>query len=136
LQKLGLVGLAPATAQVIVTVMEQDRMSEYQKITRELRASGINTELYLGEEKSLGKQLQYANRQQIPVAVIIGSDEFAKGEVTLKNLKLGATLQDKKKSASGKDREEYLRLSRSAQVTIKRAATLEEARKMLAFDPA
>jgi histidyl-tRNA synthetase len=104
---------------------------EYQKLTRELRQAGINTELYLGEEKGLGKQLQYANRQQIPVAVIIGSDEFSKNEVTLKDLKLGGFLQEKKKGASGKEREEYLRLSRTAQVTVPRAELLQQVQEML-----
>ncbi|MDH3252926.1 MAG: histidine--tRNA ligase [Ignavibacteria bacterium] len=131
LQKLGLIDMTPATAQVLVTVMEHGQIAEYQRITRELRQAGINTELYLGEERSLGKQLQYANRQQIPVALIIGSEEFAKGEVTVKNLKLGALLQDRKKTAVGKEREEWLRLSRTAQVTVRHAHYLDEIRKML-----
>jgi histidyl-tRNA synthetase len=118
MQKLGLARMTNATAQVIVTVMESDRLTEYQKITRAIREAGINAELYLGEEKSLGKQLQYANRQQIPVALIIGGDEFARNEVTLKDLILGTALQDKKKTATGKEREEWLRLSRSVQVTV------------------
>jgi histidyl-tRNA synthetase len=131
MQKLGLVEEVASTAQVIVTVMEQSKLSEYQVLTRELRQSGINTEMYLGEEKTLGKQLQYANRQQIPIAIIIGSDEFAKGEVTIKNLKLGAQLQDKKKSADGKEREEWLKLSRSVQVAVRREDCIEQVRKML-----
>ena len=85
------VELAPATAQVIVTMMEPTRITEYARVTRELRQAGIRTEMYLGDEKGLGKQLQYANRQQIPFAVIIGSDEFASEEITIKNLKLGGT---------------------------------------------
>lgn len=132
LQKLGLAEATPSTAQVIVTVMEPSRSAEYQKLTRELRLAGINTEMYLGEEKSLGKQLQYANRQEIPFAVIIGSDEFSRGEVTIKNLKLGAQLQDKKKSVSGKDREEWLKLSRTVQTTVPRTDTVEQIRKLLA----
>ena len=131
MQKLGVIDLAPSTAQVIVTVMERDRMSEYQKLTRELRQNGINTELYLGEETSLGKQLQYANRQQIPIAVIIGGDELSRGEVTIKNLKLGSELQDRKKSAQGKEREEWLRLSRSVQFTVPRAEFLTQVRLMM-----
>ena len=131
MQRLGLVDLAPSTAKVLVTVMEQGRMADYQKLTRELRLAGINTELYLGEEKGLGKQLQYANRQEIPLAVIMGSDEFSRGEVTIKNLKLGAELQDKKKTASGKEREEWLKLSRSVQVTVPRPGCVTEVRTML-----
>ena len=131
LQKLGLVEEVVSTAQVIVVVMEQTRIAEYQKITRELREAGVNTEMYLGEEKTLGKQLQYANRQQIPLAVIIGSDEFAKNEVTIKNLRLGSRLQDKKKSRDGKERDEWLKLSRSVQVTVPKIGCIEEVKRML-----
>ncbi|MBX2992513.1 MAG: histidine--tRNA ligase [Bacteroidetes bacterium] len=131
MEKLGLLQFAPSTAKVIVTVMEPSRLTEYQKLTRELREAGINTEMYLGEEKSLGKQLQYANRQQIPLAVIIGSDEFAKGEVTVKNLKLGGELQDKKKTAQGKERDEWLKLSRTVQATVPLAETVQHIKNTL-----
>jgi histidyl-tRNA synthetase len=131
MQRLGLLEMRTSTAQVLVTLMEPGRVIEYQKITRELRQAGIRTEMYLGEEKSLGKQLQYANRQQIPIAVIIGSDEFSKGEVTLKNLALGKRLQDRKKAASGKDRDQWLQLSRTVQVTVPRENYLNGLREML-----
>lgn len=132
MEKLGLHELAPSTAKVIVTVMEPTRMQDYQLLTRELRQAGINTEMYLGDEKSLGKQLQYANRQQIPVAVIVGGDEFAKNEVTIKNLKLGGQLQDKKKTAQGKERDEWLALSRSVQQTIPRSDCIAKVKEVLA----
>jgi histidyl-tRNA synthetase len=132
MQKLGLISMVSATAQVLMTVMEPSRMTDYLKLTRLLRTEGINAELYLGEETGLGKQLQYANRQQIPVAVIIGSDEFANNEVTVKDLLLGATLQDKKKTAKGKERDEWLVLSRKAQVKVPVAECLACIREVLA----
>jgi histidyl-tRNA synthetase len=132
LEKLHLVDLTASTAQVLVTVMDPSRIGDYQEIARELRESGINTEMYLGDETGLGKQLQYANRQDIPVAVIIGSEEFSRGEVTVKNLRLGAHLQDKKKSASGKEREEWLKLSRTVQTTVPRAAYIPYIEEVLA----
>jgi histidyl-tRNA synthetase len=132
LQKLGLAKATPSTADVIVTVMEPSKLAEYQIITRELRQAGINTEMYLGDDTSLGKQLQYADRQEIPLAVIIGSDEFSRGEVTIKNLMLGAQLQDKKKTAMGKEREEWLKLSRTVQTAVPRAACIQHIRKVLA----
>jgi histidyl-tRNA synthetase len=131
MQKLGLVELTMSTAQVLVTVMEPGRIADYQQLTRRLRQAGINTEMYFGDETTLGKQLQYGNRQQMPIAVIIGSEEFAKGEVTIKNLKLGAQLQDKKKTAVGKERDEWLKLSRSVQVTVSKELCIEQVRKML-----
>jgi len=50
--------------------------------------------------------------------------------VTIKNLKLGAQLQDKKK-AEGKERDEWLQLSRSVQVSVPRPAFVERIRSML-----
>jgi histidyl-tRNA synthetase len=131
MQALGLIELTPSTAQVIVTVMDRSLMTDYQVVTRELRQSGIRSELYLGDERSLGKQLQYANRQKIPLAIIIGGDEIARGEVTIKDLELGAKMQDKKKSSSGKDRDEWLRLSRSVQRSIPRQELIATLRAML-----
>jgi histidyl-tRNA synthetase len=132
METLGLHALAPSTARVLVTVMETERLAEYQKLTHELRRAGINTEMYLGEERTLGKQLQYANRLQIPLAIIIGSDEFSRGEVTIKNLKLGAALQDRKKTAHGKERDEWLRLSRTVQQSVPRHQAVDRVRELLA----
>lgn len=132
MQKLGLVHMVSSTAQVLVTVMEPARINDYMKLTRSLREAGVNTELYLGEETGLGKQLQYANRQQIPVAVIMGSDEFANNEVTVKDLLLGATLQDRKKTVQGKERDAWLVLSRKAQVKVPFAEALACVRDILA----
>jgi histidyl-tRNA synthetase len=133
LQKLELVDLTPATARVLVTVMEPGRMDNYRKMTREIRMAGINTEMYLGPEKGLGKQLQYANRLRIPIAVIAGGNEFERNEVTIKNLHLGAALQDRK-AEEEKDREAWLRLSRSVQATVPRKQLISEIRKMLQVD--
>ncbi len=132
MEKIGLIDRVASTADVLVTIMEPARIADYQKFARELRQAGINTEMYLGEETSLGKQLQYADRQGIAVAVIIGSEEFSRGEVTVKNLRLGGQLQEKKKGAAGKEREEWLKLSRTVQTTIPRAACIAHIEEVLA----
>jgi histidyl-tRNA synthetase len=132
LQKLGRLPMQSATAQVLVTIMEPERLADYQRLTRQLRQSGINTEMYLGEEKSPGKQLQYANRQGIPVAILMGSNEFEKGEVTVKDLILGGQLQEKKKSVAGKDREAYLAETRTVQVTVPKDACAQTVLDVLA----
>jgi histidyl-tRNA synthetase len=130
LQKLGLVSLRPSTAQVLVTVMDRSKLVAYQLLTRELRSAGINTEVYLGEEKGLGRQLHYANQMGVPVAVIMGEDEFAKNEVTVKDLRAGARLQQLK-SGGENDRDEWLKLSKTAQVTVARAELTRTVRGML-----
>ena len=69
----------------------RDRMSDYQAMVAELRNAGVKAELYLGSS-GMKPQLKYADRRQAPVVVIQGSDEFEKGEVTLKDLILGSEL--------------------------------------------
>ena len=57
----------------------------------ELRAAGIRAEAYVGTGK-FGDQMKYADKRGAAIAVIEGGDERARGEVTLKDLALGAEL--------------------------------------------
>jgi len=77
---------------VVVTVMDRDRMADYQAMVAELRNAGIRAEVYLGNPKNFGNQLKYADKRQSPVAVIEGGDEKAKGVVQIKDLILGAQI--------------------------------------------
>ena len=52
-----------ADGPVIVTVMEKDRIADYQKMVQALRTAGIRAELYLGNPKKFGKQLEYADKR-------------------------------------------------------------------------
>ncbi|WP_299836556.1 histidine--tRNA ligase [uncultured Jannaschia sp.] len=81
-----------AAGPVIVTVMDRDRMAEYQSICAMLRGAGIRAEVYLGNPKNFGNQLKYADRRGSPAAIIQGSDEAARGVVQVKDLVLGAKL--------------------------------------------
>lgn len=132
LVKSGSIDESSATAKVLVLVMERTRMPDYLAIGQEIRQAGINTEVYVGEEKSLRKQLQYADRLGIPIGVIVGGDEFAQNTVTVKDLKQGAQLQEKKSTAPGVEREEWLQRSKSVQRTVPRGRMVEEIVAMLA----
>lgn len=98
---LTLTGQVPAQfdGPVIVIVFDDDLMPLYQKTAMQLRAAGINTEIYYGAKRGLKHQMQYADKNNCPLAIIIGGDEAAKGVATVKNLKLGkqlaATITDK-----------------------------------------
>ncbi|EKE44797.1 HisS [Oceaniovalibus guishaninsula JLT2003] len=81
-----------AAGPVIVTVMDRDRMSDYQAMAAELRRAGIRAEVYLGNPRNFGNQLKYADRRASPLAVIQGADERARGVVQVKDLALGARL--------------------------------------------
>jgi len=81
-----------AQGPVIVTVMDRDRMAEYQAMAATLRQAGIRAEVYLGNPKNFGNQLKYADRRAAPLAIIQGEDERDRGVVQIKDLVLGAQL--------------------------------------------
>jgi histidyl-tRNA synthetase len=84
----------PAPGPVVVTVMDRDRMADYQSICATLRQAGIRAEVYLGNPKNFGNQLKYADKRGAPAAIIQGSDEAARGVVQVKDLVLGARLAE------------------------------------------
>lgn len=84
----GLVNEAPSSVQILITMMDEGLSSDYRRIATQLRAAGINTEIYLEADK-LGKQFKYADKAGIPFALVMGSDEHTNGVVALKNLKSG-----------------------------------------------
>ena len=89
------------TAEVLVTVMDKSRLADYFALAQQLRTAGINAELYLGSG-GIGQQLKYADHLGIPLALIAGEDEFARGEWQLKDLRLGREL-----AAQVESREEW-----------------------------
>lgn len=57
-------------------------------IIKELRANGINTEIFPDNTK-IGKQMNYANNKGIEFVVLAGENEIAENKVCLKNMKTG-----------------------------------------------
>ncbi len=106
--------LQKSTAQVLVTVMDRERLTEYLSILSELREAGIPAEIYSGDTKNLTKQIKYGDKVGIPFAVIAGSDEFEAGKITVKNLAAGRL-----KAKSTTDRAEWLK-AEDIQKTIDR----------------
>jgi histidyl-tRNA synthetase len=82
----GILPRPPRTpAEVLVTTLDPRYLEQYMKFGRELRAAGINTEVYL-ERAKLDKQLVYADRKGFRVALIAGENEFGRDLVQVKNL--------------------------------------------------
>lgn len=88
MDELKLLGKEATPAPVLITQFDSSRLGSYLRVARDLRAQGINTEVY-PDAKKLGKQLQYADRKGFRLALIAGSDEFAKGVWQIKNLSTG-----------------------------------------------
>jgi histidyl-tRNA synthetase len=111
---------------VVVTVFDRDRLADYQNMVAKLRAANIRAELYLGNPKNLGNQLKYADRRNSPCVVIQGSDEKAKGEVTIKDLIVGAELAKLEKG-----RDEHLQKQAQAQRSVPEAKLVDTVRHIL-----
>ncbi|OAN77023.1 histidine--tRNA ligase [Sulfitobacter sp. EhC04] len=97
-------GAANDPGPVVVTVMDRDRMADYQAMVAELRQAGIRAEVYLGNPKNFGNQLKYADKRGSPAAVIEGGDEHARGVVQIKDLILGAKIAESATHEEWKDR--------------------------------
>ncbi|MEP6674814.1 MAG: histidine--tRNA ligase [Ferruginibacter sp.] len=66
-----------------------EKESEYAfNIMQDLRSKGIACELY-HETAKMDKQFKYAEKKNIPFAIIIGSREMEAGNCVIKNLKTG-----------------------------------------------
>ena len=72
---------------VLVCVMDKKYLKNYYEMVDQLRDNSINAEIFLDSKKNLGKQLTFANKRDLPVAIICGENEFKENTVTIKNLK-------------------------------------------------
>ncbi|MEE9441183.1 MAG: histidine--tRNA ligase [candidate division Zixibacteria bacterium] len=121
----GVIKTEPTISEVLVTAMDKERMPDYLQILNEIRGAGIKAEIFLGETRNFTKQVKYADRVGIPVAVILGSDEFENSQVTVKNLVAGRV-----QAEEVADREEWLK-AENIQVTIPRDKMLDYLKKLL-----
>lgn len=118
LRSLEQIATSDLDGPVVVTVMDKERLADYQGMVAELRRAGIAAELYLGN-KNLGNQLKYADRRRSPAAVIAGSNEFDEDTVVVKNLAYG-----KEVSQEITDREDWLNAA-DVQQTVARTSLVE-----------
>ncbi len=125
LRELGRLPLRKCTAQVLVTVFDDALMDDYLAMTYELRRAGIRTELYLGPERRIGKQIRYGDQYEIPVLVVCGPDEKARGQVQLKDMSVG-----RKRTAEVSDRDQW-RAERPGQFHVPRQQLVRAVKELL-----
>ena len=130
LQLLGKFQTTKKRGPVVVLVFGDQPIENYQRLVQKLRhpddgGDPIPAEMYLGSGK-IGAQTKYADRRGGPCVVIQGGDEKAKGEVTIKDLILGANL------TSIKDRDDYLKKQADAQFAVPEDQLVEKVRFVLA----
>ncbi|MEX0687751.1 MAG: histidine--tRNA ligase [Pirellulales bacterium] len=85
LEELGATGGPETPAEVFLVQFDAARLADYLRIAAALRRAGIAVEFF-PEPKKLGQQLKLASKRGIPLALVIGGDEFAKGTAQLKDM--------------------------------------------------
>lgn len=76
------------TADVLVTLWNEDFAENSMRLARKLRAENIRVDLY-SEGDGLGKQFGYADRQNIPYVAILAPDEIEQDIVSMKEMESG-----------------------------------------------
>ncbi len=89
LQEAGLLPeFAQTPASVLVTVFDESLLLKSYALASELRGAGMNVMVY-PEVAKLPKQFKFADKMKMKVALVLGPDEDAKGQVVVKNLSNG-----------------------------------------------
>jgi histidyl-tRNA synthetase len=115
-------------SQVLVVSVGNVPKAETLRLATELRKARIRTETYFASRKKMqmGQQLSHADHYGIPVAVIIGEDELARGVVSVKDLRAG-----KEQRQDIQDREAYRQAGKTGQKTVARAEMAVHIRALL-----
>ena len=85
MEELNLLQKCGTPAPVLLVQFSAERLGDYQRMARDLRAAGIGADVF-PEAKKVGQQLQFAERRGFRVALIAGPDEFAQKVWKVKNL--------------------------------------------------
>jgi histidyl-tRNA synthetase len=115
---------ASARGPVVIVAFDTSNMANYFGLAAELRAAGMAAEVYLGPS-GMRAQLKYADRRLSPAAVILGDDEIAAGNVTIKDLDLGRSM------AGEVDDNRAWRAARPGQVTVPRSDFVPAVRRIV-----
>ncbi|MEM9989391.1 MAG: histidine--tRNA ligase [Pseudomonadota bacterium] len=111
-------------APVVILALEADRMTAYQQMAAVLRKEGVAAEVYVGGS-GMKAQLKYADKRGAAVTIIQGEDERARGEVTVKDLKLGEKLSKQIES------NEEWRSGQAAQFSVPEKDLVQAVKKIL-----
>lgn len=76
------------TLQLLFIAFDEKAHRYAFKALQQVRAAGINAELY-PEPTKLKKQMKYADQRNVPYTVVIGDREMESGELAFKNMATG-----------------------------------------------
>lgn len=87
-RKEGLIKSEKTSISKVLVLPMTDNLEKCMEIASKLREAKINTEIYL-ENKKIKAKFKYADKLNIPFAIVIGDDEIENNKVTLKNMTTG-----------------------------------------------
>ena len=94
LEELGLFPETIAKSTEVMFINFGDKEALFSlKAIKALREAGVNAELYpdkITNGKHMKKQMNYANKREIPFVVLVGEEEMDNAVYTLKDMKSGA----------------------------------------------
>jgi histidyl-tRNA synthetase len=88
MDQLGLIPQVAASVQALVVLFDGADKPRCLEVASNLRKAGIAVEIY-PDAARLKKQFQYADRKGIPFVVVPGTEEWSRGEITLKDMRTG-----------------------------------------------
>jgi histidyl-tRNA synthetase len=77
-----------AAADVLVTLFDEESVADALRLAGDLRVAGVRVEVY-PEADRLGKQFKYASARGLRFVTVVGGDERAAGQVTVKDMQSG-----------------------------------------------
>jgi len=91
--------LSSSPADVMVSIWSEESITDSVALAAELRQAGLRVDLYPQADK-LAKQFKYAAGRGIPLVAVLGDDEKARGEVAIKDMRLGEQRSVKSESVA------------------------------------
>lgn len=89
--------LISSPADVMVSIWNEESITDAIALAGELRREGLRVDLYPEADK-LAKQLKYASGRGIPLVAVVGEDERARSEVSIKDMRSGDQRSVKRES--------------------------------------
>jgi histidyl-tRNA synthetase len=78
-----------SSIDVFLAFITRDEVPHVARLAHELRNAGLRVEYALSPQ-AVGKQLKLADARKAKLAVVVGPDEWARGEVMMKDLRSGS----------------------------------------------
>ena len=88
LNEMNLIKTEKKSISDVLVIPMTENMEVAIKLANELRKEDINTEVFLNDKK-LKAKMKYADKLEIPFAIVVGEDEINNNKFKLKNMKTG-----------------------------------------------